>query len=278
VTPYRYEHRLLEKEHHGFYRTAQYTPWVVDTAQFSLTTQVDCAKHTGCIGSRPETMEEEFFKRKLVITCTLRRTNEWEEIATGVPRLQSLTLLHSLCSMTHILTRVGSKYFGALGVYHYPLISRTSKMDELHHNLSKLASSARNHIPCETVKAQSFSGSSHLVCFVRFDDGVEWVARIPSKALSLQCPLPQEDIDRFASEVSTLRWLRANTSVKVPELYAWNIPDTPSLAASDVSPRPQILNTDTVPWMLMEKLTGVSLTYEMWVSFEDQQRQKVIPP
>jgi hypothetical protein len=151
-------------------------------------------------------------------------------------------------------------------------------MDELLDNLSNLASSVRNQIPCEPLKAQSFSGTSHFVCFICFDDGIEWVARIPNKALSLQCPLPKEDIDCFASEISTLRWLRDNTSVKVPELYAWNIPDTRNMAAVDVSSQPQTLNTDMVPWMLMEKLAGVSLTYEMWDSFKDEQRQKVMMP
>jgi serine/threonine protein kinase len=102
------------------------------------------------------------------------------------------------------------------------------------------------------------------------------VARISKKALSSQCPLLREDIDRFASEISTLRWLRDNTSVNAPELYAWNIPDTHNSTAGYVPSQSRPLNTDTVPWMLMEKLPGVSLTYEMWDDFTDDQRQKVI--
>ncbi|PVH91540.1 hypothetical protein DM02DRAFT_734139 [Periconia macrospinosa] len=149
-------------------------------------------------------------------------------------------------------------------------------MDELYYSLSHLASSVRNQIPCEPLKAPSFPGTSHFVCVLRFEDGVEWVARVSSKALSLKCPLPQEDIDRFASEISTLRWLKEKTSVKVPKLYAWNIPGPRNLAASDVSSGPQVLNTDSIPWMMVEKLTGVSLTYEMWNGFTDMERQKIL--
>lgn len=158
------------------------------------------------------------------------------------------------------------------------LFLRILKMTDLYQNLANLASSVRNDIPCEALNAQSFSGSFHFVFLLRFNDGIEWIARVSSKALSLQHSLLKEDIDRFASEISTLRWLRDNTSVKVPQLYAWNIPDAGNLTESEATCKPQTSSLDTLPWMLMERLHGVSLTYEMWDSFGDEQRQKVIMP
>lgn len=148
-------------------------------------------------------------------------------------------------------------------------------MDELLHILCDIASSTRNQIPCELVKAQHLSGTAHFIRFIRFADGIEWIARIPYKSPSVPCAVPNEDIERFASEISTMRWLKQNTQVKVPELYAWNIPTAQNPGVGNDEPDSGVVAAERVPWMLMEKLPGVPLTYEMWDNFKDDQREKV---
>ncbi|KAK4157979.1 hypothetical protein C8A00DRAFT_29050 [Chaetomidium leptoderma] len=136
-------------------------------------------------------------------------------------------------------------------------------MEEILQILTAKASSLRNGIPSKPVDSQAINGTFNSVYFVRFADGVEWAARVSINAISRGRPLPADDIDRFASEISSLRWLKHNTSVKIPELYAWNIPEVRTPERSDSCwPPAQGLAADHVPWMLMEKLPGIPLSYK----------------
>lgn len=72
------------------------------------------------------------------------------------------------------------------------------------------------------------TGSLNWVVFVTFDDGVEWVFRSPRRGL---CPiLGDESASKLVvSEVATLKYLSANTSIPVPKVYASRLVQSCSL-------------------------------------------------
>jgi hypothetical protein len=59
--------------------------------------------------------------------------------------------------------------------------------------------------------------------------------------------LSADDIDLFSSEVSTMLCLKQNTTVKVPELYAWNIPKVSGLARINGLSLTRRLDSDDIP-------------------------------
>ena len=153
---------------------------------------------------------------------------------------------------------------------------RVFEMDELLHDLCDIASSIRLQIPCKPLEAQPLTGSSHSIHIIHFVDGIEWMARTPKQSERLpMVAVNGDDVARFASEVSTLQWLRYNTSVKAPKLYAWSIPNTRCTAVCDGMSQLHRATVKARPWMLMEKLNGDPLTYEIWDDLKDDQREKV---
>lgn len=72
------------------------------------------------------------------------------------------------------------------------------------------------------------TGSLNWVIFITFDDGIEWAFRSPRNGPS--AILTEESASKLlASEASTLKYLRANSSVPVPEVYSFRLAQiTPS--------------------------------------------------
>ncbi|KAK7177408.1 hypothetical protein PSPO01_16544 [Paraphaeosphaeria sporulosa] len=145
-------------------------------------------------------------------------------------------------------------------------------MDNFLSALCMTASQQRHNIPWKLQGTHSDLGSFHLVYTLLFDDGVKWVVRMQRKALQFHYIPSYEEMDRFKSELSTMKWLKRNTKVKLPEVYAWKVP----VAGELTSHNGGAPNLQSVPWMLMEKLEGVGLTYEMWDAFGGEERKKIL--
>lgn len=58
------------------------------------------------------------------------------------------------------------------------------------------------------------------VIFVTFDDGVDWVFRSPDIAMSHMMS-EESACKMLVSDAATLKYLRAHTSVPVPEVYSY---------------------------------------------------------
>ncbi|KAF4978223.1 hypothetical protein FZEAL_5328 [Fusarium zealandicum] len=92
------------------------------------------------------------------------------------------------------------------------------------------------------------SGSLNWVIFISFDDGIEWVFRSPRSGL--HSFYSDETASKIVvSEASTLMYLKAYTSVPVPEVYSYS-------GSSD--------NDIGVPYILQSKAAGRSLGSYDW--------------
>ncbi|KAF2119633.1 kinase-like domain-containing protein [Lophiotrema nucula] len=134
------------------------------------------------------------------------------------------------------------------------------------------ASQLRRNFPCKLGTSPLDSGTFHTIHTLRFNDGVEWIARLSTKSLTLSYIPTKEDMDRFRSELATMRWLKKNTKVRLPDVYAWNVP----IADRPTSHNGGAPNLQSVAWVLMERLPGVALTYDLWDTLDDEPRQKIL--
>ncbi|KAF4947148.1 hypothetical protein FGADI_10604 [Fusarium gaditjirri] len=118
-------------------------------------------------------------------------------------------------------------------------------------NLPALLSLAEQHRgqPCTCDTAQMPKcGSLNWVIFLCFQDGVEWVFRSPKSGLD--CFYSDETTSKIlVSEASTLLYLKANTSIPVPQVFSYS-------GSND--------NDIGIPYILQSKATGCSLGSYAW--------------
>ena len=116
------------------------------------------------------------------------------------------------------------------------------------------ASRLRPNVRCRTVSDEVIAGGQHVLIKIRFEDGVEWVARIMfpqcEQSESHKCMggyWHEKLDDRIAgmeSEIATLQYVRSRTSVPVPKVFGYD------------------LNRDNDvggPYILMEMIPGESV-------------------
>ncbi|KAI1496490.1 hypothetical protein F5X99DRAFT_424654, partial [Biscogniauxia marginata] len=110
-------------------------------------------------------------------------------------------------------------------------------------------SEQRRGRPCTCdVTQMPKSGSLNWVIFISFDDGIEWVFRSPIRGI--HSFYSDETASKIVvSEASTLMYLKAYTSVPVPEVYSYS-------GSSD--------NDIGVPYILQSRATGRSLGSYDW--------------
>ncbi|CCT64734.1 uncharacterized protein FFUJ_04017 [Fusarium fujikuroi IMI 58289] len=93
------------------------------------------------------------------------------------------------------------------------------------------------------------AGSTHWVIFIAFEDGVEWVFRSPQRGLSAM--ITEESASKLLnSEASTLEYLRALSSIPVPEVFSFS-----GGGGNDIG----------VPYILMSKASGRPLSDYDWI-------------
>ncbi|UKZ65831.1 uncharacterized protein TrAtP1_007021 [Trichoderma atroviride] len=100
---------------------------------------------------------------------------------------------------------------------------------------------------CNVTKMPKCS-SLNWVIFVTFDDGVEWVFRCPMAGRN-NVYSDETSSKIVNSEASTLMYLKAHTSIPVPEVYSYS-------GTTD--------NSIGVPYILQSKATGRSLGSYDW--------------
>ncbi|KAF5017868.1 hypothetical protein F66182_10163 [Fusarium sp. NRRL 66182] len=124
-------------------------------------------------------------------------------------------------------------------------------------NLSALLSLSeqRRGQPCTCDASQMpKSGSLNWVIFVSFEDGIEWVCRSPKRGINSF--YSDETASKIViSEASTLLYLKAHTSIPVPEVYAYS-------GSGD--------NDIGIPYILQSKATGRSLGSYDWTQLSHQ--------
>ncbi|KAJ5987968.1 hypothetical protein N7481_003178 [Penicillium waksmanii] len=116
--------------------------------------------------------------------------------------------------------------------------------------LCRRASALRQGIPCACDPEQHpASGSFNWAVFISFEDGVQWVVRVPH----LRSFMPDEQAEKLlASEAATLRYLKAHSDIPVPEVYDY-------CASSD--------NDIGVPFIFMSEAPGRPLS-KVWKAFD----------
>jgi hypothetical protein len=126
--------------------------------------------------------------------------------------------------------------------------------------LCKIASAKRKGCHCVCDRESIHIGSSFLVAFVDFDDGVTWVARMPlqsSFSISLDHSVFRE---HMASMVATMEFVAQRTTVPVSAIHAWD-------SSCD--------NLLCRPYIFMEYVRGDNLVNHI-NSFDDVTLRKVI--
>ncbi|CAK7232983.1 hypothetical protein SCUCBS95973_008442 [Sporothrix curviconia] len=78
--------------------------------------------------------------------------------------------------------------------------------------LCKFAADLRGGVSCEAL-GNTTNGLNNMARLLRFTDGVLWVARIAMRASTA-------DTVKLRSEVDTMRWIREQSSLPVPEIFA----------------------------------------------------------
>jgi hypothetical protein len=65
------------------------------------------------------------------------------------------------------------------------------------------------------VSKQAKSGSLNWAILLSFEDGIEWVFRSPRKFHDIS---PETSAELLESEVATLKYIKLNSSIPVPEV------------------------------------------------------------
>jgi len=126
--------------------------------------------------------------------------------------------------------------------------------------LCKIASAQRNGCPCVCDREGIHIGSSNLVAFIDFDDGVTWVARMPLQSsfmLSLEHTKFHEHME---SMITTMEYVAQTTSVPVPSVLAWD---------------PTCDNLICRPYIFLEYIPGDNFLYHV-ESLDDATLRKII--
>lgn len=102
-----------------------------------------------------------------------------------------------------------------------------------------------------------FHDTYNVVFVLRFDDGVEWIARVPGYGASPSAL----QIEKMDLEYRTMKYIRSKTIFKMPEVYYW------STSTNEVGTH----------FGLISLVEGVSL-WECWqdIDFDEQKRMTAI--
>ena len=77
----------------------------------------------------------------------------------------------------------------------------------------------RSKLSCEVI-SPPILGAYNAVYNLQFSDGVKWIARIPGKATP-PSSLSALDARRMDTDLRSMQFTRKNTSIPIPEVFAW---------------------------------------------------------
>jgi hypothetical protein len=91
--------------------------------------------------------------------------------------------------------------------------------------LSGIASGLRDGLSCRCLRDEDLwnIGGYNLIFYFEFEDGVQWVARVPSKARAirpLEDPLSQQSM---RSMIDTIEYVDYKTNIPVPDIYGFDV-------------------------------------------------------
>ena len=69
-----------------------------------------------------------------------------------------------------------------------------------------------------SIRTPPWTGSYSMAYEIDFSDGIKWIARVPGRGLDAWGPL---EIRRFVTDIHTISWIRASTSIPIPEVYSF---------------------------------------------------------
>ena len=111
-----------------------------------------------------------------------------------------------------------------------------------------LGGEGRSQLSYEVMRPPTL-GTYNAVYTLQFSDGVKWIARIPGKAAP-PSSFSTLDAQRMETDLRTMQFIRKNTSIPIPEVFAWE-------ATSD---------SIGAPYAFMSFVTGKSIS-SVW--FDD---------
>ena len=139
------------------------------------------------------------------------------------------------------------------------------------------ASSLKDNVPCHVILDSVIAGGKHLALKVEFEDGIIWIARI----IFPQCEQtknheciggyqPGNLDDRIAemeSEIATLQYVRAMTSVPVPEVFGYDL--NPGDSVGGPYMLMEMIPSETVAQRIERKggISGYEVQRIPWVIF-----------
>jgi hypothetical protein len=94
----------------------------------------------------------------------------------------------------------------------------------------------------------------NVVYELKFSDGIVWVARIP---LPYNCYQPDE---MSVSYAATLKYIKRNSTIPVPEVYAYDVQSAPE-------------NKANATYVLMERISGHALPTLERTNFEPSEEE-----
>ncbi|KAK3935482.1 hypothetical protein QBC46DRAFT_358193 [Diplogelasinospora grovesii] len=112
--------------------------------------------------------------------------------------------------------------------------------------LASIASRLRNGVPCDFSEKYSI-GHFNMVRRIAFADGISWVARL--RLPQLRAVFGDREVLDVAStlkaEVASMKFLKAKTSIPVPEVHSYSVDPTNDVGA---------------PYILMDYINGTAAT------------------
>lgn len=126
--------------------------------------------------------------------------------------------------------------------------------------LCRIASELRHGVPCLCLQDDELwnTGGYNLIFYFEFEDGVQWVARVPSKTRAIrpfEDPLSQQSMQ---SMIDTIEYVDYKTNIPVPDICGFDVTCDNDLGR---------------PYVFMSRVTGEPLaTYvdENWKQHEDK--------
>jgi hypothetical protein len=124
--------------------------------------------------------------------------------------------------------------------------------------LCKLASAARNDIPCTCDPHTIHIGSSNLIVSIEFSDNITWIARLPFQATSM--PFDSATfVECMESTITTMEYVATRTKIPLPTIHGWD-------SSCD--------NLICRPYIFMETLSGENFSFHV-DTLDDVTLQKV---
>ncbi|MCJ1231354.1 hypothetical protein MMC12_008031 [Toensbergia leucococca] len=129
---------------------------------------------------------------------------------------------------------------------------------------------------CDTCQIPA-CGSFNWTILISFVDRVEWVLRSPRDDGAIKSN--ETNLLLLASEAATLKYIKANSTIPVPDLFAYRQVDphvSSRLLLTNISYSCSWDNEIGIPFILMSKARGLPLQYTWKADMSNEQKAKIL--